>query len=78
MRKAPISWGPILLLSNIKDLSELYSRVTEHEEALLEAYRVSRGGQALSLDGIVAHLKQIGMFNDKSPFPRRANLTEND
>ena len=78
MRKAPISWGPILLLSNIKDSSELYSWVTEHEEALLEAYRVSRGGQALSMDGIVAHLKQIGMFNDKPTFQRRANLAEND
>ena len=79
MRKAPISWGPILLLSNIKDSSELYSRVTEHEEALLESYRVSRGQQVpLSLDGIVAHLKQIGMFQDKPSFQRRANLTEND
>ena len=37
MRKALVSWGPILLLSGIKDSSELYSRVTEHEEALLEA-----------------------------------------
>ena len=78
MRKAPISWGPILLLSNIKDSSELYSRVTEHEEALLEAYRVSKGGSALSLDSIVAHLKQMGMVNDRPFIQRRANLTEND
>ena len=67
MRKAPISWGPILLLSSIKDSSELYSQVTEHEEALLEAYRVSRGGQTLSLDGIVTHLKQMGLVNDRPP-----------
>ena len=77
MCKAPISWGPILLLSNIKDSSEIYSRVTEHEEALLEAYRVSRGGQALSMDGIVTHLKQIGMFSDKPTFQQRSNLAKN-
>jgi len=46
-------WGPILLLSSIKDTSKLYSQATEHKAALLEAYRVSRGGQALLLDGIV-------------------------
>lgn len=78
LHKAPISWGPILLLSSIKDSSELYSWVTEHEEALLEAYRVSKGGQALSLDSIVAHLKQIGVVNDRLPIQQRVHLTEND
>lgn len=36
MRKAPVSWGPILLISSIKDSSKLYPRVMEHEEALLD------------------------------------------
>ncbi|EDR09698.1 uncharacterized protein LACBIDRAFT_326241 [Laccaria bicolor S238N-H82] len=65
MRKAPISWGPILLISSIKDSSELYSWVTEHEEALLEAFRVSKGGQAPSIDNIVSQLKQMGLIPDK-------------
>jgi len=77
MRKAPISWGPILLLSGIKDSSELYSRVTEHKEALLEAYQVSKGGPTLSLDNIVTHLKQLGLVNDRQSFPCQANFTEN-
>ena len=72
MRKAPISWGPILLISSIKDSSELYSWVTEHEEALLEAYRMSKGGQAPSIDNIVSQLRQMGAIPDKdktsSPF----------
>ena len=77
MRKAPISWGPILLISSIKDSSELYSRVTEHEEALLEAYRVSRGGQASSIDQIASQLKQMGfMQENQRPYPRRANIAE--
>lgn len=78
MRKAPISWGPILLISSIKDSSELYSRVTEHEEALLEAYRVSKGGQAPSIDNIVSQLRQMGVIpdRDKTPYQRRANLVE--
>ena len=77
MRKAPISWGPILLLSSIEDSSELYSRVTEHEEALLEAYRVSKGGPTLSLDNIVTHLKQLGLVNDRQPLPHQANFMQN-
>jgi hypothetical protein len=77
MRKAPISWGPILLISSIKDSSELYSRVTEHEEALLEAYRVSRGGQTSSIDQIAGQLKQMGFLQENQrPYPHRANLTE--
>ncbi|EDR11784.1 uncharacterized protein LACBIDRAFT_323973 [Laccaria bicolor S238N-H82] len=88
MRKAPISWGPILLMSSIKDSSDLYSRVTEHEEALLEAYRVSRGGQTPSIDNIVSQLRQMGVISDKdratpsynnsnsNSYQRRANLAE--
>ena len=76
MRKAPVSWGPILLLSSVKDSSELYSRVTEHEEALLEAYRVSRGGHAPSIDNIATQLKQMGFLQERHPQQRRANLVE--
>ena len=78
MRKAPISWGPILLVSSIKDSSELYSRVTEHEEALLEAYRVSKGGQTSSIDQIAIQLRQMGFVQENQrSYPRRANLTQN-
>ena len=65
MRKAPVSWGPILLLSSVKDSSELFSRVTEHEEALLEAYHISRGGQTPSIDNIVTQLKQMGFLQER-------------
>ena len=77
MRKAPVSWGPILLLSSIKDSSELYSRVTEHEEALLEAYRVSKGGVPNSLDSIVTQLRQLGFVQERPPYRRQANVVEN-
>ena len=76
MRKAPVSWGPILLLSSIKDLSELYSRVTEHEEALLEAYCVSKGGHTPSIDNIVTQLKQMGFVQERQSHQRRANVVE--
>ena len=78
MRKAPVSWGPILLISSIKDSSELYSRVTEHEEALLEAYRVSRSGQSPSIDQIATQLRQMGFTQEsqRSSYPRCANLAE--
>lgn len=76
MRKAPVSWGPILLLSSIKDSSELYSRVTEHEEALLEAYRVLKGGHVPSIDHIVTQLKQMGFLQEKHSQQRRANAVE--
>ena len=76
MRKAPVSWGPILLLSSIKDSSELYSRVTKHEEALLEAYRVAKGGYTPSIDNIVTQLRHMGYVQERHPQPRRANAVE--
>lgn len=65
MRKAPVSWGPILLLSSIKDSSELYSCVTEHKEALLEAYCVSRGNSMPSIDNIAMQLRQMGFLQER-------------
>lgn len=76
MRKAPVSWGPILLLGSIKDSSELYSRVTEHEEALLEAYRVSKGGNTSSIDHIVTQLKQMGFLQERHSLQQRANTVD--
>lgn len=76
MRKAPVSWGPILLLSSIKDSSELYSHVTEHKEALLEAYRVSRGNSMPSIDNIATQLRQMGFLQERPSQQRWANLVE--
>ena len=76
MRKAPVSWGPILLLSSVKDSSELYLRVTEHKEALLEAYRVAKGGHTPSIDNIVTQLRNMGFVQEKPYQPRRANIVE--
>ncbi|KAJ7828717.1 hypothetical protein B0H13DRAFT_1916894 [Mycena leptocephala] len=36
MRKAPIAWSTILVLENIKSTEELYKRINDHEEELVE------------------------------------------
>ena len=77
MRKAPVSWGPILLLSSIKDSSELYSQVTKHEEALPEAYRVPRGRASQSLDNIVTQLQHLGFVQEEPSYHCQANMIEN-
>ncbi|KAJ7906578.1 hypothetical protein B0H13DRAFT_2333315 [Mycena leptocephala] len=67
MEKAPISWGPILILENVQSTLSLYSRVVEHEPALVNAWR-SEHSKVLTADGLGAALKALGYTPDKPRF----------
>jgi hypothetical protein len=79
MRKAPIAWSTILVLENIKSTEELYERVNDHEEELVEV--VTRNPpDALTLQNLPATLRRLGFATNSSapsnrPY-RRANATE--
>jgi hypothetical protein len=64
MEKAPISWGPILILENVTSTLSLYSKVVEHEAALVNAWR-SESSKALTPDTLGAALKALGYTPDK-------------
>ncbi|KAJ6465892.1 hypothetical protein C8R47DRAFT_1224212 [Mycena vitilis] len=82
MHKAPIAWSTIVVLENIKTTEELYERVNEHEDELVEA-STRNGPEALTTKNLAATLRRLGFSsngassNSKRPF-RRANLTEVD
>lgn len=79
MQKAPISWGPILVMENIHTTSTLYARVTEHEAALVLAAR-QETSNVLTEENLLATLRRLGYEVDKSkPLTyRRANLSESE
>ncbi|KAJ7740760.1 hypothetical protein DFH07DRAFT_778345 [Mycena maculata] len=78
MEKAPISWGPILVLENIISTMTLYTKVTEHSEALVNAWSSegthSREAKALTLDRLPAMLKALGYYPDCSRIPKQTHL----
>ena len=76
MQKVPISWGPIIVLETIKNTSMLYSRVTEHEAALVQAAR-QESSNVLTAENVVPVLRRMGYYLDrqKDTIDRRAHLT---
>jgi hypothetical protein len=44
MRKAPLTWSTIIVLENITSSEDLYKKVNDHWEALLESSRREKGG----------------------------------
>ncbi|KAJ7895831.1 hypothetical protein B0H13DRAFT_1885354 [Mycena leptocephala] len=61
MRKAPIAWSTIIVLENIKSTEELYERVNEHEEELVEV--VTRNPpDTLTLQNLPATLCRLGLY----------------
>ncbi|KAJ7689537.1 hypothetical protein B0H16DRAFT_1487201 [Mycena metata] len=83
MQKAPISWSTIIVQENVKSTEELYARVNEHEEALVEIVRRS-APDAFSIHNLASTLRRMG-FTQNSNAPnapnrqfRRANFTEAD
>ena len=77
MQKAPISWGPILVMENIPSTSTLYARVTEHEAALsLAAHQET--SNVLTEDNLLPTLRHLGYEVDKAkPLTYRwANLSK--
>ncbi|KAF8146733.1 hypothetical protein K438DRAFT_1527065, partial [Mycena galopus ATCC 62051] len=65
MEKAPVSWGPILILENVRSTMTLYSKVVEHELALVNAWR-NKGGRGLNPDNLLTTLKALGFTPDRA------------
>ena len=76
MQKAPISWGPIIVLETIRNTSMLYSRVTEHEAALIQASK-QESLNVLTAENVVPILRRMGYYLDrqKGTIDRRAHIS---
>ncbi|KAJ7879881.1 hypothetical protein B0H13DRAFT_2345819 [Mycena leptocephala] len=69
MEKAPVSWGPILIMENITSTLSLYSKVVEHEPALIEAARSEHSHtRAITADNLAATLKAMGYSPEKTRY----------
>ncbi|KAJ7691794.1 hypothetical protein B0H17DRAFT_934671 [Mycena rosella] len=80
MRKAPIRWSTILVIENIHSSEELYDKVNEHDEALIEASRTD-SANAITAHNLAASLRRLGVNMDpsKSYNPtRRVNLASTE
>jgi hypothetical protein len=73
MRKAPIKWSTILVLENIQSSEELFDKVNEHDEELVEAVR-KRSPEAITAGNLIPTLRRLGYHQNSSP--RRANRVE--
>jgi hypothetical protein len=61
MEKAPMSWGPILILENIKSTMTLFSKVVEHEPVLVNAARTEySSSRVITVDSLGPALKALG------------------
>jgi hypothetical protein len=73
MEKAPISWGPILVLDNVPNTMILYTKVVEHEQALVNAAQNEHvHSRALTVENLGAALKSFGYLS-KGPLPGKAS-----
>ncbi|KAJ7882129.1 hypothetical protein B0H13DRAFT_1890974 [Mycena leptocephala] len=75
MEKAPISWGPILILENIPSTLILYSKMVEHEHALVNAWR-GEESKGWSQEILAATLKSMGYTPERQrSTPRQVHLS---
>ncbi|KAF9540354.1 hypothetical protein CPC08DRAFT_650926 [Agrocybe pediades] len=75
MLKAPLSWHSVIAIDSIKTTGDLYSKITEHESALMQASRLEHG-HVVTSDNLVATLKRLGVTMDRdasSKFQNRGN-----
>ncbi|KAJ7233246.1 hypothetical protein C8J57DRAFT_1532596 [Mycena rebaudengoi] len=78
MDKAPVAWGPILVLENISSTMGLYSKVTEHEQALVHTSRME-SSRMLTADNLGPALKALGFSIDKPRYtPRQVHTNMKD
>ncbi|KAJ7176531.1 hypothetical protein C8R46DRAFT_1213104 [Mycena filopes] len=77
LQKAPIPWGPILIMENIRDTATLYARCTDHENALVHASRVD-SARPLTSDNLVSALKALGYDRGRPTGVRRVNAINSD
>ncbi|KAJ7145937.1 hypothetical protein C8R44DRAFT_863762 [Mycena epipterygia] len=78
MCAAPIRWSTILMLENIQSTEDLYDKVNEHDEALIEAAKAEQGN-ILTKQNLASTLRRMCVQLDSSrghnpQRPRRANL----
>jgi hypothetical protein len=78
MRKAPIKWSTILVLENIQSTEELYDKVNEHDEELVDMARM-RSQDVVTPGNIISTLRRLGFTQNPSPHTvRRVNLAETE
>jgi len=82
MQRAPLSWGPAINVDNIQSISQLHSKVTEHEKTLLHISR-TESSRVITADNLLSNLRCLGIGNVDSShnqgrpaYRRRANLGE--
>ena len=82
MQRAPISWGPVINIDSIRSSSMLFSKVTEHSQALIHASKME-SSQIVTADNLMYTLRRLGISlpsERSTPAPakfiKRAHLTE--
>jgi hypothetical protein len=78
LKQAPVSWGPIIVSNNIRDTTTLYSKVTQHETALINSARLG-GENVVMVNNLKDTLRSIGVEVGEHQCPsyvRRANYVE--
>ena len=83
MQRAPISWGPVINIDSIRSSSMLFSKVTEHSQALIHASRME-SSQIVTADNLSYMLRRLGIAwpsdrgasSTPNKFNKRANITE--
>ncbi|KAJ7870839.1 hypothetical protein B0H13DRAFT_1896021 [Mycena leptocephala] len=78
MRKAPIKWSTILVMENIQSTEELYDKINEHDESLVDAVR-HHAPDALTVGNLASTLKRLGYGPTAPANPRsfrRVNVAE--
>ncbi|KAJ7669118.1 hypothetical protein B0H14DRAFT_3538749 [Mycena olivaceomarginata] len=81
MRTAPIAWSSILIVENIRSVEELYERINEHKEELVDVV-ARRQADVLTTGNLSSTLKRLGFSQNSqstTSFPRRehrVNITE--
>ncbi|KAJ7233357.1 hypothetical protein C8J57DRAFT_1532479 [Mycena rebaudengoi] len=68
MLRAPVSWGTVIVIENIQSTKTLFAKVTEYEEALVQASHLE-SHHVLTTDNLAATLKGLGI-NSTAEKPR--------
>jgi hypothetical protein len=83
MRTAPIAWSSILIVENIHSVEDLYDRVNEHEEELVDVV-ARRQLDVLTTGNLSSTLRRLGFSQSPQQGPpytrrdRRVNFTESE
>jgi hypothetical protein len=83
MRTAPIAWSTILIVENIRSVEDLYDRINEHEEELVDVV-LRRQTDVITAGNLPSALRRMGFSQNPQNSPayvrrdRRVNLTEAD